>query len=160
MCLSLTTTSSFSSLITLILSRLASSCLCSYLSSSGPLSMSLSLSITSSFSSLITLILPRLDSYSLFSPFFPPCLSASVSYLASLQRSLSFSPDLPHPASSYLSFSTLPFMSLSLSITSSFSFIDYPHSHQTGLVPLLLTFLPLVFSPCLPASLSHLLSLH
>ena len=157
MCLSLTTTSSFSSLITLILSRLASSCLCSYLSSSGPLSMSLSLS---SFSSLITLILPRLDSYSLFSPFFPPCLSASVSYLASLQWSLSFSPDLPHPAFSYLSFSTLLFMSLSLSITSSFSFIDYPHSHQTGLVPLLLTFLPLVFSPCLPASLSHLLSLH
>ena len=88
--------------------------------------MSLSLSITSSFSSLITLILLRLVSSRLFLPFFP-------------YSSLLVSQLLHHIF---------------------LLFIDYSHSPQTGLIPLILTFLPLVFSPYLSASLSHLPSLH
>ena len=130
---------------------------CSYLSSSSLLYTPLSLSIKSSVSSLLTLIFPRLASTPLltFLPLVsPPCLSASLSHLPSLHWLLSFYPDWPHPACSYLSPSSLLSMSLSLSITSSFS----------SLITLFLSRLASsrlpFFSPCLSASLSHLPSLH
>ena len=92
------------------------------------------------------------DSYIFLPLVISPCLSASLSYLPSLYWPLSFSPDWPHPASSYISslhvsqpLSHLP----SLQWLPSFS-PDWP--------PLACSYLS--SSPCLSASLSHLPSLH